>query len=86
MVFGVFNQSDPAITDQAFQVVAHAHLRVLEQQKKLFQVDGLCVGVRFVDEHQDVIGNERRIHRKILLRNLPDLSDQVYEWKVIFKK
>ena len=86
VVFGVFNQSDLAFTDQAFQVVAHAHLRVLEQQKKLFQVDGLCVGVRFVDEHQDVIGNERRIHRKILLRNLPDLSDQVYEWKVIFKK
>lgn len=79
VVFGVFNQSDPAVTDQAFQVVAHAHLRVLEQQKKLFQVDGLPVGVRFVEEHKDVIGNERRIHRKILLRNLSDLRNQVYE-------
>jgi len=86
VVFRVFNQSDPAVTDQAFQVVAHAHFRVLEQQKKLFQVDGLLVSVRFVEEHQDVIGDERRIHRKILLRKLPDLRNQVYEWKVIFQK
>ena len=86
VVSGVFNQSDPAVTDQAFQVVAHAHFRVLEQQKKLFQVDGLPVGVRFVEEHKDVIGNERGIHRKILLRNLSDLRDQVYERKVIFQK
>ena len=86
VVFGVFNQGDPAVTDQAFQVVAHAHFRVLEQQKKLFQVDGLCVGVRFVEENQDVIGDKRRIHRKILLRNLSDLRHQIYEWKVMFQK
>ena len=79
VVSGVFNQSDPAVTDQAFQVVAHAHFRVLEQQKKLFQVDGLCVGMRFIEEHKYVIGDERRIHRKILLRNLSDLRYQVYE-------
>jgi len=53
---------------------------VLKQQKKLFQVDGLRVGVRFLEEHKDVIGDERRIHRKILLRNLSDLRDQVYEF------
>ena len=52
---------------------------IVEQQKKLFQIDGLCVGMRFIEEHKYVIGDKRRIHRKILLRNLPDLRDQVYE-------
>ena len=82
----VFDQHNPAASDQSIQVVTNTHFRVIEEQKKFFQIDGLGISMWFIEKYQYVIRNKWSIHWKIFLRNLSDLKKQFNDSLIFFQK